>query len=70
MTINGVQMHFYRKPKRFGGFKGGLEKQDNKDEKRVDRFLSSRGGDVSRTPSSFSFVLCCVYVFLVSQEVF
>jgi integrase/ribosomal protein L37AE/L43A len=41
MTINGVQMHFYRKPKRFGGFKGGLEKQDNKDEKRVDRFLCS-----------------------------
>ena len=38
-TFGGVQMRFYRKPKRFGGFKGGLEKQDNKDEKRVDRFL-------------------------------
>lgn len=37
MTFGGVQMHFYRKPKRFGGFKN----MDNKDEKRVDRFLCS-----------------------------
>ncbi len=35
ITINNVQMHFYRKPKRFGSSK----KQDNKDEKRVDKFL-------------------------------
>jgi len=37
ITFNGVQMHFYRKPKRFGGFK----KLDDKSEKRVDRFLCS-----------------------------
>jgi len=30
-------MHFYRKPKRFGGFKN----MDNKNEKRVDKFLCS-----------------------------
>jgi hypothetical protein len=36
-TFNGVQMHFYRKPKRFGSFK----KQVDKVEKRVDRFLCS-----------------------------
>jgi integrase len=34
-TFNSVHMHFYRKPKRFGGFKN----LDNKSEKRVDRFL-------------------------------
>ena len=38
-TFGGVQMHFYRKPKRFGGFKGGLEKQDNKTENRDDKYL-------------------------------
>ena len=74
-TFGGVQMHFYRKPKRFGGFNGSLEKQDNKDEKRVDTFLCSRGGDVSRTPSSFLVFCCLVAYFLVweccsSQEVF
>jgi integrase/rubredoxin len=37
ITFGGVQMHFYRKPKRFGGFKN----MDDKDEKRVDRFLCS-----------------------------
>jgi hypothetical protein len=37
MTFGGVQMHFYRKPKRFGGF----EKRDNKVETRVDSFLCS-----------------------------
>jgi integrase/ribosomal protein L37AE/L43A len=37
ITFGGVQMHFYRKPKRFGGFKN----MDNKDEKRVDKFLCS-----------------------------
>jgi hypothetical protein len=37
MIISGVQKHFYRKPKRFGGF----EKRDNKVEARVDRFLCS-----------------------------
>ena len=34
-TFNGVQMHFFRKPKRFGG----LKKLDDKVEKTVDRFL-------------------------------
>jgi len=34
-TVAGVQMHFYRKPKRFGAFKN----LDTKSEKRVDRFL-------------------------------
>lgn len=24
MTVNGTQMHFYRKPKRFGGLKNSL----------------------------------------------
>jgi hypothetical protein len=24
MAVNGIQMHFYRKPKRFGGFKNSL----------------------------------------------
>jgi hypothetical protein len=37
MTISGDQMHFYRKPKRFGGMKN----LDNKVEKSVDRFLCS-----------------------------
>jgi len=37
ITISGIQVHFYRKPKQFGGF----EKQDNKTEKRVDRFLNA-----------------------------
>ena len=36
-TFNGVTMHFFRKPKRFGGVK----KLDDKSEKRVDRFLCS-----------------------------
>jgi hypothetical protein len=36
-TFNGVQMHFFRKPKRFGG----LKKLDDKVEKTVDRFLCS-----------------------------
>jgi integrase len=35
ITISGVEMHFYRKPKRFGG----LKKLDNKTENRDDRFL-------------------------------
>jgi integrase len=34
-TFNGVTMHFYRKPRRFGG----LKRMDDKTEKRVDRFL-------------------------------
>jgi integrase len=37
MTFGGVQMHFYRKPKRFGGFKNRVDK----DESRVDKFLCS-----------------------------
>jgi integrase len=37
MTVSGLQMHFYRKPKRFGG----LKKLDDKTEKRDDRFLCS-----------------------------
>jgi len=36
-TFNGVQMHFFRKPKRFGG----LKKLDDKSEKGDDRFLCS-----------------------------
>ena len=39
ITVGGVQMHFYRKPKRFGGVQKQPEKQDDKAEKRVDRFL-------------------------------
>ncbi|MCJ7560503.1 hypothetical protein MUO79_07780, partial [Candidatus Bathyarchaeota archaeon] len=35
MTVSGVQMHFYRKPKRFGG----LKNPDNKVETGRDRFL-------------------------------
>ena len=50
-TFKGVTMHFFRKPKRFGGVK----KLDDKSEKRVDRFLSSQSGEISRTSSSFSF---------------
>jgi integrase len=37
ITFSGVQMHFYRKPKRFGGFKNRVDKDEN----RVDRFLCS-----------------------------
>jgi len=37
MTVSGVQMHFYRKPKRFGG----LKKLDDKVETGRDRFLCS-----------------------------
>ena len=37
LTVNGVQMHFYRKPKRFGG----LKKLDDKVETGRDRFLCS-----------------------------
>lgn len=37
VTFSGVQMHFYRKPKRFGGFK----KLDDKVSKADDRFLCS-----------------------------
>jgi integrase/rubredoxin len=37
LTISGVQIHFFRKPKRFGGMK----KLDDKVENRVDRFLCS-----------------------------
>ena len=37
VTLSGVQMHLYRKPKRFGG----LKKLDDKVENRVDRFLCS-----------------------------
>lgn len=51
LTFSGVQMHFYRKPKRFGG----LGKLDDKSEKGVDRFLSSSNGDISRIQSSLSF---------------
>ena len=61
-TFNGVQMHFFRKPKRFGGVK----KLDDKSEKRVDRFLSSRSGDVSRTPPSFSLVFCVSFMVVCS----
>lgn len=43
ITVAGVQIHFYRKPKRFesfGGFKkAGVENRVDKSEKRVDRFL-------------------------------
>jgi integrase len=35
LTFGGVHMHFYRKPKRFGGFKN----MDTKNEKPVDKFL-------------------------------
>ena len=41
MTVAGVQIHFYRKPKRFGGFKGNLQNRDDKVESNVDRFLCS-----------------------------
>jgi hypothetical protein len=68
-----VHMHFYRKPKRFGGFKN----LDTKSEKSVDKFLSSQGGDVSRaSPSPFSLLLVCILVYccvmqrLSSQEAF
>jgi hypothetical protein len=37
MNIAGVQMHFYRKPKRFGG----LKNLDDKVNSGVDRFLCS-----------------------------
>ena len=37
MTVNGVQMHFYPKPKRFGGLKTTNDKVDSQ----VDRFLCS-----------------------------
>ena len=37
MTIAGIQMHFYRKPKRFGGLKNLGDKSQNT----VDRFLCS-----------------------------
>jgi hypothetical protein len=36
-TFKDVQMHFFRKPKRFGG----LKKLDDKSGKGVDRFLCS-----------------------------
>ena len=35
MTVGGVQMHFYRKPKRFGGLKNVVDKSDSVG----DRFL-------------------------------
>ena len=35
IVMNGVQMHFYRKPKKFSG----AENRDNKSEKGDDRFL-------------------------------
>jgi hypothetical protein len=35
--FDGVQAHFYRKPKRFGGFEKGVDKSQNW----VDRFLCS-----------------------------
>jgi hypothetical protein len=49
MNVSGVQMHFYRKPKRFGG----LKNLDNKVENGRDRFLSSRRGEISRTTPLF-----------------
>lgn len=63
-TFNGVKMHFYRKPKRFGG----LKKLDNKTEKRVDRFLSSGCGDVSRAPPSFSVNFVCFSKIVVERR--
>jgi integrase len=36
-TFGGLQMHFYRKPKRFGGFKNMVDKSESKG----DRFLCS-----------------------------
>jgi hypothetical protein len=60
------------KPKRFNGFSGEIaafRNLDDKSENMGDRFLSSVGGDVSRSPS-FSLVLCCVLVyFRVVMEV-
>jgi hypothetical protein len=41
ITVAGVQLHFYRKPKRFGGFKGNIKNRDDKSENSVDRFLCS-----------------------------
>jgi hypothetical protein len=32
-TFNGIQMHFYRKPKRFGSFKKGVDKSEKQDDK-------------------------------------
>lgn len=60
-VFNGVHMHFYRKPRRFGG----LKKMDDKTENRVDRFLSSISGDVSRLDPTF-FVF---YAFKVMEVI-
>ena len=49
LTISGVQIHFFLRPKRFVGMKN----LDDKVENRVNRFLSFQSGEISRTSSSF-----------------
>lgn len=62
-VFSGVTYHYYRKPKRFSGLQNQVHKSENPN----DRFLCTKSGDISRQPSSFSLVLCCIYVFLVSH---
>ena len=58
LTFNGVQMHFYRKPKRFGSFKN----IEDKSKSLGMNTYSQSGGDVSRKPSSFSLFLVCLMI--------
>ena len=59
-SFDGVQAHFYRKPKRFGG----LKNPDDKVETGRDRFLSSQTGDANCVSRNFlDFSLLEVFAF-------